>query len=99
MVDVAICWNYLVVGDTSGITKYGLVNNKPCLERYEGEQEYNRIVVIKCCSRLDNPPGSGGIIQTTATPRYILSVTKEGQCWTNEEGKVSVKSKSKFTRS
>ena len=38
VVDVAICWNYLVVGDTSGITKYGLVNNKPCLERYEGEQ-------------------------------------------------------------
>ena len=33
VVDVAICWNYLVVGDTSGITKYGLVNNKPCLER------------------------------------------------------------------
>jgi len=68
VVDVAICWNYLVVGDTSGITKYGLVNNKPCLER------------------LDNPPG-GSIIQTTATPRYILSVTEAGQCWTNEEGK------------
>jgi len=83
VVDVAICWNYLVVGDTSGITKYGLVNNKPCLER------------------LDNPPGSGGVIQTTATPRYILSVTKEGQCWTNEEGKgwrrVVVSSESEVT--
>ena len=33
VVDVAICWNYLVVGDKEGITKYGLVNNKPCLER------------------------------------------------------------------
>jgi len=83
VVDVAICWNYLVVGDTSGITKYGLVNNKPCLER------------------LDNPPGSGGIVQTTATPRYILSVTEEGQCWTNEEGKgwrrVVVSSESEVT--
>ena len=33
VVDVAICWNYLVVADTDGITKYGLVNNKPSLER------------------------------------------------------------------
>ena len=69
VVDVAICWNYLVVADTQGITKYGLVNNKPCVER------------------LDNPPGDDGICQASATPRYILSVTKAGQCWTNEEGK------------
>ena len=33
VVDVAICWNYLVVADSEGITKYGLVNNKPGLER------------------------------------------------------------------
>ena len=88
VVDVAICWNYLVVGDTSGITKYGLVNNKPCLERYEASQQ-QILGQIKCVCRLDNPPGSGRIIQTTATPRYILSVTEAGQCWTNEEGKVS----------
>ena len=31
--DVAICWNYMVVAEKSGVTKYGLVNNKPCLER------------------------------------------------------------------
>ena len=70
MVDVAICWNYLVVADTEGITKYGLVNNKPSLER------------------LDNPPGCRGIRQASATPRYILTVTDQGHCWTNEEGKV-----------
>ena len=33
VVDVAICWNYLVVADTEGITKNGLVNNKPSQER------------------------------------------------------------------
>ena len=70
VVDVAICWNYLVVADTEGITKYGLVNNKPSLER------------------LDNPPGCRGILQASATPRYILTVTEQGHCWTNEEGKV-----------
>lgn len=69
VVDVAICWNYLVVADTGGITKFGLVNNKPSLER------------------LDNPPGSEGIRQASATPRYILTVTDRGHCWTNEEGK------------
>ena len=69
VVDVAICWNYLVVADSQGITKYGLVNNKPGLER------------------LDNPPGCRGIRQVSATPRYILTVTEEGQVWTNEEGK------------
>ena len=33
VVDVAICWNYLVVAEKDGVTKYGLVNNKPGLER------------------------------------------------------------------
>ena len=33
VMDVAICWNYLVVADSEGITKYGLVNNKPSLQR------------------------------------------------------------------
>lgn len=69
VVDVAICWNYLVVAEKSGITKYGLVNNKPCLER------------------LENPPGSGGVAQVSATPRHVLCVTDNGECWTNEEGK------------
>jgi len=69
VVDVAICWNYLVVADSQGISKYGLVNNKPCVDR------------------LDNPPGNDGVCQTSATPRYILTVTRTGQCWTNEEGK------------
>ena len=50
--------------------RYGLVNNKPCLER------------------LEPPPGSGGVSQAAATPRYILAVTQGGQCWTHEEGKV-----------
>ena len=50
--------------------RYGLVNNKPCLER------------------LEPPPGSGGVSQAAATPRYILAVTQAGQCWTHEEGKV-----------
>jgi len=67
--DVAICWNYMVVAEKSGVTKYGLVNNKPCLER------------------LDNPPGSAGVSQLTATPRHVLCVTDTGECWTNEEGK------------
>jgi hypothetical protein len=31
VVDVAVCWNYLVVADTQHVTKYGLVNNKPGL--------------------------------------------------------------------
>jgi len=68
VVDVAICWNYLVVADSEGITKYGLVNNKPSLQRLE-------------------PPSSEGIRQVSATPRYILTVTDRGHCWTNEEGK------------
>ena len=55
---------------TLNAPRYGLVNNKPCLER------------------LEPPPGSGGVSQAAATPRYILAVTQGGQCWTHEEGKV-----------
>ena len=55
---------------TLNAPRYGLVNNKPCLER------------------LEPPPGSGGVSQAAATPRYILAVTQAGQCWTHEEGKV-----------
>lgn len=35
VVDVAICWNYLVVAETKGVIKYGLVNNKPSLEQLD----------------------------------------------------------------
>ena len=28
IIDVAICWNYLVVADSEGIVKYGLANGK-----------------------------------------------------------------------
>jgi len=35
VVDVAICWNYLVVAEKDGVTKYGLINNKPGLERLD----------------------------------------------------------------
>jgi len=67
--DVAICWNYMVIAEKTGIVKYGLVNNKPCIER------------------LDNPPGSSGVSQLSATPRHVLCVTDNGECWTHEEGK------------
>ena len=61
---------YLNVLNYTAAPRYGLVNNKPCLER------------------LEPPPGSGGVSQAAATPRYILAVTQAGQCWTHEEGKV-----------
>ena len=61
---------YLNVLNYTAAPRYGLVNNKPCLER------------------LETPPGSGGVSQAAATPRYILAVTQGGQCWTHEEGKV-----------
>ena len=33
IVDVAVCWNYLVVVEPEGITKYGLVEGRHGLER------------------------------------------------------------------
>lgn len=33
IVDVAVCWNYLVVVEPDGITKYGLIEGKQGLER------------------------------------------------------------------
>ena len=41
-------------------------------------------------TRLDNPPGSAGVAQLSATPRHVLCVTDTGECWTNEEGKVEI---------
>ena len=41
-------------------------------------------------SRLDNPPGSAGVAQLSATPRHVLCVTDTGECWTHEEGKVGM---------
>jgi len=35
VVDVAVCWNYLVVAEGDHVTKYGLVNNKLSLVRLE----------------------------------------------------------------
>ena len=35
MVDVAVCWNYLVVAEGEHVTKYGLVNSKPGLLRLD----------------------------------------------------------------
>ena len=64
---------YLNVLNYTAAPRYGLVNNKPCLER------------------LEPPPGSGGVSQAAATPRYILAVTQAGQCWTHEEGKVGTR--------
>jgi alpha-tubulin suppressor-like RCC1 family protein len=29
VIDAAICWNYMVVAEPEGITKYGLINNRP----------------------------------------------------------------------
>ena len=87
VVDVAICWNYLVVAEKDGVTKYGLVNNKPGIERFLTKVDYYYYTIIKPL-RLDNPPGSAGVSQLSATPRHILTVTDTGECWTSEEGKV-----------
>jgi len=35
VVDVGVCWNYLVVAEGDHVTKYGLVNSKPGLVRLE----------------------------------------------------------------
>ena len=35
VVDVAVCWNYLVVAEGDYVTKYGLVNSKPGLTRID----------------------------------------------------------------
>ena len=69
VVDVAICWNYLVVGDTSGITKYGLVNNKPCLERYEASQQQTLGQILSnVCAGLTTPPAVGASYRPRPPP-------------------------------
>jgi len=35
VVDVAICWNYMVVAEPEAVTKYGLINNRPGLARLD----------------------------------------------------------------
>jgi len=35
VVDVAICWNYLVVAESDAVTKYGLVKTKPGLDKLD----------------------------------------------------------------
>jgi len=69
IIDVAICWNYLVVADSEGIVKYGLANGK------HGQ------------CRLPLPPGATKVRQISATPRHLLVVTENGECWAHEESK------------
>ena len=86
---MAICWNYLVVAESSGVTKYGLVNNKPALEHLNHPPGAGKV------RRPLRMVGSSfftlflvQVTQISATPRHILCVTDSGECWTNEEGKV-----------
>ena len=63
VVDVAVCWNYLVVADEDGcVTKYGLVNG--------GRQNGSK--------RLEAPVRGAKIRQLSATPRHLLVCTKDG---------------------
>eukprot|EP00095_Tigriopus_kingsejongensis_P002317 maker-scaffold347_size200506-snap-gene-0.24 protein:Tk02317 transcript:maker-scaffold347_size200506-snap-gene-0.24-mRNA-1 annotation:"rcc1 domain-containing protein 1" len=52
ILDVAICWNYLVVVDDSGITKYGLVNGKNGgVERLSAPPKAGKIVQLSATPR------------------------------------------------
>ena len=63
VVDVAVCWNYLVVADEHGcVTKYGLVNG--------GRQNGTK--------RLEAPVKGAKIRQLSATPRHLLVCTTDG---------------------
>ena len=63
VVDVAVCWNYLVVADEHGcVTKYGLVNG--------GRQNGTK--------RLEAPVKGAKIRQLSATPRHLLVCTDDG---------------------
>lgn len=54
--------NYLVIVETDGVTKYGLV---------EGKHGHERLP-------LPPSEGSGHIAQLSATPRHLLAVTTDG---------------------
>lgn len=71
VVDVAVCWNYLVIAEPDRLTKYGLVEGRHGLERLTlpPGNEHTRFV------------------QLSATPRHLLAVTDSGECWTHEEAK------------
>ena len=70
VVDVAVCWNYLVVADEHGcVTKYGLVNG--------GRQ--NGI------KRLEAPVKGAKIRQLSATPRHLLVCTDDGGMYVAHE--------------
>ena len=63
VVDVAVCWNYLVVADEHGcVTKYGLVNG--------GRQNGTK--------KLEAPVKGAKIRQLSATPRHLLVCTDDG---------------------
>jgi len=51
VVDVAICWNYLVVADSTGVTKYGLLNNKPALEHLSHPPGAGKVTQISATAR------------------------------------------------
>lgn len=71
VVDVAVCWNHLVVADKDGVTKYGLVN---------GGKQNGR-------ERLKAPKEGDPIKHLSATPRHLLICTEQGECHQHEEGK------------
>jgi len=51
VVDVAICWNYLVVAESCGVTKYGLVNNKPAQEQLGHPPGAGRVTQVSATPR------------------------------------------------
>jgi len=51
VIDVAICWNYLVVAESTGVTKYGLVNNKPAVEHLRHPPGAGKVTQISATPR------------------------------------------------
>ena len=72
-----------VVAEPEGITKYGLINNRPGQVIKLVLQKL--IICLK--ANLERPPGAATVCQVSGTPRHILCVTDSGECWTHEEGK------------
>ena len=73
IVDVAVCWNYLIVAEPHQIIKYGLVKGK-----HHGLERLSL-----------PPGKGQKFVQVSATPRHLLAVTDTGECWTHEESKGS----------
>lgn len=62
IVDVAVCWNYLVIAEPDIITKYGLVKGRHGQERLS----------------LPLGTEGQHFVQVSATPRHLLAVTDMG---------------------